>query len=218
MATSTTTAAVKQSAGGAISSSKKKTVKATTAPSPSPAPPPTDRSTTPKKTPPAPKKKAAVADVAAEGPDADHAHKYQKPISEAFAERVMAKYEKDEGSLPPGVTKKFARAFLISMIDMIADDLVHGKETSITNFVTFKRGVRYERFHRNPKDKEGKEQIFKETKYICKAEYKDRIKMLVEAVPVSPEDAEKARLAAEKTAARTAVAGGNDGLHEEDDQ
>jgi nucleoid DNA-binding protein len=162
----------------------------------------------PKKTPAAPKKAPAAATK--EGHPEGHVEpKHQKYISENFAERVLVKYEKEEGQVPPGLTKKVARALLVNMIQVIVDDLVEGKDTSITNFVTFKRNVRLARSHRNPQERDGK-MVDKPDMYYMKVECKPHIKTLLEKVPVSQEDVEKARAKAAHAAAL--------GLKEEDEE
>lgn len=91
------------------------------------------------------------------------------------------------------------KTILESFIQVIVDSTMKGDSVTLPNYMTFKRVLRNERTHMNPKTKE---KIVKPAHYVLSMYVKAQLKKEFEDIPVNEEDMQKAL---NKPAKKTAV-------------
>lgn len=80
------------------------------------------------------------------------------------------------------LTNKDIKAIAESFIQVLVSQLKEGKSVSFTNHFTFKRALRGDRTHKNPKTGE---EVFKKAHYVLSVDVKPSLKKVIESLPVA---------------------------------
>lgn len=80
------------------------------------------------------------------------------------------------------LTNKDIKAVAESFIQVLVSQLKEGKSVSFTNHFTFKRALRGDRTHKNPKTGE---EVFKKAHYVLSVDVKPSLKKVIESLPVA---------------------------------
>lgn len=96
------------------------------------------------------------------------------------------------------------KTILESFIQVIIDSTMRGESVTLPNYMTFKRVMRNERTHMNPKTKE---KIVKPAHYVLSMYVKAQLKKGFEEIMVTNEDKEKAAAKPSKTKANAEAEG-----------
>ena len=116
------------------------------------------------------------------------------PVPKAMAKRVLAAL-KEKMSPSHDVPVDKIQDILNTYRTMTIDDVANGQVVSEPNFLTYKRKLREERVHTNPKTGEP---IVKPRHYVLSVEVKANTKDRFAEIPLTPEDIETLDVAAQK--------------------